>query len=83
MKTLAFGNLPGKNIASVADCMRYAWSFPVSAVVSGIDSEEILDMNVNLARTFKPMNEEEKRILVASTKEHAGTDVENYKGWPD
>ncbi len=81
MKTLAYGNLPARNIASVADCLRYAWSFPVSGVVSGIDSEKILDMNVKLARTFTPMNEKQMEDLVLSTINHAGIDVEIYKNW--
>ena len=81
MKTLAYGNLPERNIASVADCLRYAWSFPVSGVVSGIDSEKILDMNVKLARTFTPMNEKQMEELVLSTINHAGIDIEIYKNW--
>ncbi len=79
MKTMAFGNLVTQNITSPADCLRFAWSQPISAIVSGIDKEEYLDENLNAARTFTPMTESENKQLVASTKDKAGIEVEDYK----
>ena len=35
--------------------MRYVLSLPISTLVSGIDSEKVLDQNLKIVRDFKPM----------------------------
>ena len=53
--------------------MDYVWSQPVSTIVSGIDSEHILDANADMARTLKPMSRTEQESLLAKTEEAANT----------
>ncbi len=81
MKTLGFGNILSLGVAQVAEALPWAWSQPVSVAVSGCDRREVLDYNVYLAKTFKPMPESEQMALLARTKPRAGTEVEHYKMW--
>lgn len=47
-------------------------SLPIASLVSGIDSEKVLDQNLAIVRNFQPMTDTEKRELEARTKELAG-----------
>lgn len=79
MKTLSFGNVLTKGVASVAEALPWVWSQPVSVLVSGCDSVERLNYNVYLAKTFKPMPEAAQTALLERTKPFAGVEVENHK----
>src|SRR5271166_6805203 len=43
----------------VDDALRYVFSLPIATLVSGIDSDQILDQNLKIAREFQPMGKEE------------------------
>ena len=43
----------------VDDALRYVFSLPIATLVSGIDSDQILDQNLKIAREFQPMSKEE------------------------
>lgn len=45
---------------SAADAFRYAFSQPVSVVVAGINTGEMLEMDLKFANEFKPLTVEEK-----------------------
>jgi predicted aldo/keto reductase-like oxidoreductase len=83
MKSLGFGNILSLGVAKVAEALPWTWSQPISVLVSGCDRREVLDYNVYLAKTFKPVPGAEQAALLARTKAHAGTDVEHYKTWTD
>ena len=83
MKSLGFGNILSLGVAKVAEALPWTWSQPISVLVSGCDRREVLDYNVYLAKTFKPVPESEQAALLARTKPRAGTDVEHYKTWTD
>lgn len=53
-------------------CRRYAISQDISTLVCGIDSMEVLEQDVNVARNFKPMSREEQDALTAQTKNVGG-----------
>ncbi|MDB6085842.1 MAG: aldo/keto reductase [Gammaproteobacteria bacterium] len=53
------------------ECLHYAMNLPASVVITGIDSEKILDQAFEAARTFKPMTADEVAALVAKTKTYA------------
>ncbi len=82
MKTLAGGpgRIPASGAATVAECLRYSMSLPVSTVVSGMENLTELRENIATARAFKPMTAQELSALRART-ESAGKDgqLENYK----
>lgn len=65
MKPLADGFL-WKN---VEDSFRYVFSLPVDAVVTGMNSREMLEMDLELAEKFEAMTEEEKEELFANAEE--------------
>jgi predicted aldo/keto reductase-like oxidoreductase len=82
MKTLAGtpGNIPATGAATVAECLRYAMSLPVSTVCSGMDSMEKLEQNIAVAKAFKPMSQDELKAILARTAPIAQSgEHEKYK----
>lgn len=71
MKSVAAGRLLNTGLVTIEEALRYAWSLPTSTVVSGIGSMEHLKQNVEIARAFKPLGEQEKTALLAKTREAA------------
>ena len=53
------------------ECLHYAMNLPTSVVITGIDSEKILDQAFEATKTFKPMSGDEVAALVAKTKSFA------------
>ncbi len=93
MKTLANGGFFGgnnhgqhgnnprivPNRISIRDAIHFAWSFPVSVVVTGPDDIDQLREKIDLARAFAGMTEEERTALVERVADMAGRRVEFYK----
>ncbi len=71
MKSLAGppGVILENGIATVEECLRFAMTMPVSTVCSGMDSMDILRENIQIARNFKPMTQEELSDLLKTTEE--------------
>lgn len=69
MKTLASGHVLRANVTTPREALSYVWSQPVSTVISGMDSEQVLDANVAVARGFHPMNPDEQAALLERTEE--------------
>ncbi|MGP0066336.1 MAG: aldo/keto reductase, partial [Isosphaeraceae bacterium] len=57
---------------AVEDALRYVLSLPISTLVSGIDSEKVLDQNLKIVREFRPMALEERSAVEAKTLAMAG-----------
>ena len=73
MKSLGgSGNIVSKAGVPVEDALRYVLSLPISTLVSGIDSEKVLDQNLKIVREFKPLTAEEKTRIEQSTVKVAG-----------
>jgi len=53
------------------ECLHYALSLPTSVVITGIDSQEILQQAFEAAKTFKPMSKEQAAALLAKTEKAA------------
>ncbi len=61
------GSIVSKAGVPVEDALRYVLSLPIATLVSGIDSEKVLDQNLKIVRDFKPLSDaERKRIETAS-----------------
>jgi len=56
----------------VEQALRYVFSLPIASLVSGIDSEKVLDQNLKIAREFTPMTAEEVASLEAKARPLAG-----------
>ena len=79
MKSLAMGEIAKQKVFKVEDALRYVWSLPVSVLISGCDSPEVLDQNVAAAKMFQPISVDERVDILDRTEVHKGTGVERYK----
>jgi aryl-alcohol dehydrogenase-like predicted oxidoreductase len=68
MKSMGSGDILKSGLVTPEECLRYALSLPTSVVIAGMDSVEVLEANLKVARSFKPMSESEKRALLARTE---------------
>lgn len=66
------GSIVDKGGVSVEDALRYVLSLPISTLVSGIDSEKVLDQNLKIVREFKPLSPEERAATEQKTLALAG-----------
>ncbi len=66
------GSIVTKAGIAVEDALRYVLSLPVASLVSGIDSEKVLDQNLRVVRNFVPMSDDERRSLEDRTASLAG-----------
>ena len=79
MKSLAMGEIAKQKVFKVEDALRYVWSLPVSVLISGCDSPEVLDQNVASSKVFQPVSVDERVDILDRTEVHKGTSVERYK----
>ena len=80
MKTNAMGPITKNGIATIDECLRFAWSQDVDTVVSGAETPEQLEHNVLVLKTLKPMSAAEISELLARTaKGPHGPKIEQYK----
>ena len=60
MKSLGgTGKIVSDGVVTIEEALRYVFSLPIATLVSGIDSEKVLDQNLKIVREFKPMTAEE------------------------
>ena len=80
MKSFAAGELfqSGAEVTP-AEALRYTMSLPVATVVSGMDTMEILEQNLEIARSFTPIPADEQKALLARTKAYATGAHETFK----
>lgn len=93
MKTLANGGFFGgqshgqhgsnprvvPNRISIKQALYFAWSLPISVLVTGPDNIEQLQEKIDLARSFTALTEEERGTLIERVADMAGRHVEFYK----
>src|SRR5436305_10328126 len=58
--------LKSKTVTPV-ECLHYAMTLPASTVITGIDSLEILQQDLEAVKTFRPLTEEQVADLLART----------------
>jgi predicted aldo/keto reductase-like oxidoreductase len=66
------GKIVSDGLISVEEALRYVFSLPIATLVSGIDSEKVLDQNLKIVREFKPMTAEERSAVLAKVGAIAG-----------
>ncbi len=93
MKTLANGGFFGgsshgqhgdhpkivPNRVSIAEAINFAWSLPVSVLVTGANNPQQMQEKVDLASSFVAMSEQQRQDLIDKVADLAGTTVEFYK----
>lgn len=63
MKTMAQGNLIGKGNITAEELMQYALTLPIAAATIGMPDMDVLESCARIARTIKPMSEEQRDKL--------------------
>ena len=79
--------LPGWNIQepvipariSMKQALDFVWSLPVSVLVTGAENARQLQEKIELARSFNPLNEEERLQLIERVADMVGIAETNYK----
>jgi aryl-alcohol dehydrogenase-like predicted oxidoreductase len=80
MKSNAMGPIRENNIATIEECLRFAWTQDVDTVVSGVETVAQLEENVAICKAFKPMPESEiSAVLQRTRKGPFGSKIERYK----
>jgi hypothetical protein len=60
-----------QRVITAEEGIRYAMSLPVSTVISGIDSLNVLRRNVRIATGFRPMTRRQMEALRRRVADHA------------
>jgi uncharacterized protein len=73
MKSLGgTGSIVTKAGVPIEQALGYVFSLPISTLVSGIDSEAVLDQNLKIVRDHSPMSDDERHALEAKYLKLAG-----------
>jgi aryl-alcohol dehydrogenase-like predicted oxidoreductase len=67
MKSMGDGLLLQSKAVTAVECLRYALSLPTSVVITGCESEAILQQAIDVGTSFKPLEPAETRALLAKT----------------
>ena len=62
MKSMGSGVILKSNTVSPIECLHYSMNLPVSVVITGIDSREILEQAFEAARTFAQERQLDPRL---------------------
>jgi aryl-alcohol dehydrogenase-like predicted oxidoreductase len=71
MKSMGSGDILKSGVVKPEECLRYALSLPTSVVITGIDSEKVLDQALAVARSFRPYEPPERMELLARAADSA------------
>ncbi len=71
MKTFGSSFILNSKTVEPIEALHYGLTQPVSVVITGIDSPQILDQALTAAKTFKPLSETQVTALLARTKDAA------------
>ena len=67
MKPIGNNIILKSNTITAVECLQYAMSLPVSTVITGCDSLEILQQAIDTARNLRPLSPDSRAALLART----------------
>jgi predicted aldo/keto reductase-like oxidoreductase len=67
MKTFGDPYILKSNTVQPIEALHYGLTLPVSVIITGIDTTQVLDQAVEAARTFKPLDQTQMNSLLART----------------
>ncbi len=67
------------NRVSIAEAVHFAWSLPVSVLVTGFNNPQQMQEKIDLANSFVTMDEQQRQDLIDKVADLAGRRVEFYK----
>jgi predicted aldo/keto reductase-like oxidoreductase len=80
MKAIGGGNLLASGVVTARECIEYALSLPTSVVITGCETEGVLEQALDVAMRFQPLTPAERAGLLARTARHAlGGELELFK----
>ncbi len=65
MKPMGSGVILKSNTVTPVDCLHYAMNLPVSVVITGCGSSQVLNQALEAARDFKPLSQQQVSALLA------------------
>lgn len=68
---------------SIREAVHFAWSLPISTLITGPDDLAQMKEKITLARSFAQMDPKQRKALVARVADRAGRTVEFYKAASD
>jgi predicted aldo/keto reductase-like oxidoreductase len=71
MKSMGSGDILSSGVVDAEECLRYALGLPTSVVITGIDSQRVLDQALHVGRSFRPFTDAERKALLARTLDAA------------
>jgi aryl-alcohol dehydrogenase-like predicted oxidoreductase len=71
MKSMGSGDILSSGVVEAEECLRYALGLPTSVVITGIDSQRVLDQALRVGRSFQPFSDAELEALLARTLDAA------------
>jgi predicted aldo/keto reductase-like oxidoreductase len=72
MKSMGDTVILKSQTATPAECLEYALSLPTSVVITGIDSQQVLDQALSVGGNFKPLTSQQITALLDKTAAAAG-----------
>jgi aryl-alcohol dehydrogenase-like predicted oxidoreductase len=66
------GRMIAAGLVTLEECYRYCLSQPVSTQVVGLTTMEMLEAALKLGRTFRPLSQDEHRVLITRLREPRG-----------
>ncbi len=80
MKPMGDSLILRSKAAEPVECLQYALNLPTSVVITGCDSLAILQQALKVARSFRPLSQEQVAALLAKTQKAAQSgEFELYK----
>ena len=71
MKSMGSGALLSSRTVTAVECLHYSMSLPVSTVITGIDSMDILKQALEAVKSFKPLSAADVQTLLLKTADVA------------
>jgi predicted aldo/keto reductase-like oxidoreductase len=80
MKSMGSGVILKSQTVSPAECLHFALTQPTSVVITGIDSQKILDQALEIGSSFKPLSADQiSEILNKTTQAASSGEYELFK----
>ena len=64
---------------SISEALHFAWSLPISVLITGPDNPDQMKEKIALARSFMGMDSQQRQMLIEKVADQAGKRVEYYK----
>jgi aryl-alcohol dehydrogenase-like predicted oxidoreductase len=71
MKPMASGAILDSKTVTAVECLHYPLSLPTSVVITGMETMDRLKQALEVAKTFKPLTDEQLTALLAKTEKAA------------